>query len=101
MNLSLVAASLLAAAPMNTIGASTESTGAKSTPILEHPYDDPLQQSIPFGIRSFYLAPWRAYMDTWPANQFLGCLGINFNVGADDAEATAQVLAAAGFPLAR
>jgi hypothetical protein len=40
-------------------------------------------------------------MDTWPANQFLGCLGVNFNVGADDAEATAQVLAAAGFHSAR
>jgi hypothetical protein len=68
---------------------------------LEGLYEDPLQQAVPFGRRSFYLAPWRAYMDTWPARQFLDCLGINFNVSPTEAEATAQVLSAAGFCSAR
>lgn len=68
---------------------------------LEGPYEDPQQQAIPFGRISFYLAPWRAYMDTWPAQQYLGCLGINFNVPFQDAKATATVLAEAGFRSAR
>lgn len=32
------------------------------------PYEDRLQQEIPFGRRSYFLSPWRAYMDTWPAD---------------------------------
>ena len=47
---------------------------------LEGAYEDPRQQEIPFGRVSFYLTPWRAYMDTWPANRYLSSLGINFNV---------------------
>src|SRR5215831_7602143 len=61
---------------------------------LDGPYEDPRQQGIPFGgRRSFYLIPWRAYMDTWPAKQYLDCLGINFNVNSADAKAVATVLA--------
>jgi hypothetical protein len=68
---------------------------------LAGPYEDPLQQEIPFGQRSYYLVPWRAYMDTWPARTFLDCLGVNFNVSADEADATAAVLAEAGIRSAR
>jgi len=68
---------------------------------LAGPYADPLQAQVAFGKRSFYLAPWRAYMDTWPATQYLDCLGINFNVGANEAEAVATVLAEAGIRSAR
>jgi hypothetical protein len=71
------------------------------TATLDTPYDDLRQQAIPFGLRSFYLAPWKAYLDTWPASQYLNCLGINFNVDSKDAQATAQVLAEAGFRSAR
>src|SRR4051812_23089610 len=63
---------------------------------LAGPYEDRLQQEIPFGARSYYLSPWRAYMDTWPAGRFLECLGINFNVEEKEAEATAEVLGQAG-----
>ncbi len=62
---------------------------------LRGPYVDLLQQQIPFGARSFYLNPWRAYMDTWPASQYLNCLGINFNVNADQAWFTARKMWAA------
>jgi hypothetical protein len=37
---------------------------------LPAPYIDPRQQEINFGIYSFYLQPWRAYMDTWDKNRF-------------------------------
>ena len=42
---------------------------------MEGPYEDPRQQEIPFGRVSFYLTPWRAYMDTWPAQRYLSSLG--------------------------
>ena len=61
-----------------------------------------MQADIPFGRRSYYLAPWRAYMDTWPAAAFLGCLGTNFNVGdPKEFEPTAQVLSEAGITSGR
>lgn len=68
---------------------------------LDGPYEDPLQQQVPFGRRSFYLAPWRAYLDTRPASCYLDALGINFNVGAAEAPAVATVLAEAGVRSAR
>jgi hypothetical protein len=64
-------------------------------------YEDPRQQAIPFGRVSFFLTPWRAYMDTWPAAQYLNSVGINFNVPFMDAKPTARVLADAGFRSAR
>lgn len=83
---------------LDQIGQWPEGTPAAA---LEEPYENPPQQAIPFGRISFYLAPWRAYMDTWPAQQYLDCVGINFNVPFQDAKATATVLAAAGFRSAR
>lgn len=74
---------------------------APKAAVLREPYNDLRQQAIPPGLRSFFLAPWRAYLDTWPARQYLDCLGINFNVQDVDAEATARVLADAGFCSAR
>ena len=75
--------------------------GGEEEAKLEGRYEDPRQQEIPFGRVSFYLTPWRAYMDTWPAEQYLGSLGINFKVPPADAKATARVLALAGFRSAR
>jgi len=84
---------------LNEIGTSQ---GRVTDAKLDGPYEDPRQQEIPFGgQRSFYLTPWRAYMDTWPAKQYLDCLGINFNVNSVDAKAVATVLADAGFRSAR
>ena len=68
---------------------------------LEGPYEDPRQQEIPFGRVSFYLAPWRAYMDTWPARQYLDCLGINLKTPLPALKGTAKVLSEAGFCSAR
>jgi hypothetical protein len=56
---------------------------------------------MPFGTRSFWLQPWRAYLDTWSASRLLESVGINFNVSPQQAEATAQLLHDSGFKLAR
>src|SRR5258708_32529210 len=101
MHMSLATALLLFVAALSTIAGTSDGAEAINTAAIERRYEDPLQQSIPSGIRSFYLAPWRAYLDTWPVKQFRDCLGINFNVPAADAAATAQVLAEAGFRSAR
>src|ERR1700676_93615 len=75
--------------------------GGEEEAKLEGPYEDPRQQEIPFGRISFYLAPWRAYMDTWPARQYLDCLGINLKTPVPALKATTKVLAEAGFCSAR
>src|SRR5690349_4262141 len=65
-------------------------------------YTDPSQLTdLSFADRSHWLQPWRAYMDTWPATRMLDAVGMNFNVGAADAPATAHLLADSGFRLAR
>ncbi|MGI6495471.1 MAG: hypothetical protein ACOX5G_05195 [Kiritimatiellia bacterium] len=64
---------------------------------LETPYEQPLQAEIAFGLRSYYLQPWRAYMDTWPASRWLEMPGVTFG----GAPATARLLAEAGFRSAR
>jgi hypothetical protein len=83
---------------LNEIGTSQ---GQVTDATLDGPYEDPRQQEIVAGRHSFFLTPWRAYMDTWPAKQYLDCLGVNFNVNSRDAVATATVLADAGFRSAR
>ncbi len=69
--------------------------------VTEDPIDPKFLTAAPFGSSSFWIQPWRAYLDTWPASRLLDSLGINFNVRAPEAEATAQLLAESGFKLAR
>ncbi len=80
-------------------GSSEQSEGAGGT--LTDPIDPRYLTETPFGTTSFWIQPWRAYMDTWPASRLLESLGINFNVSAPQAEATAQLLQDSGFKLAR
>ena len=69
---------------------------------LEGPYEDPKQAAVPFGRKSYYLVPWLAWMDTWPARRFLRMPGVNFNVREPRAyEPVAEVLADAGITSAR
>lgn len=60
-------------------------------------YEDPIQQEIPFGRHSYFLSPWRAYMDTQPVSQYLNALGVGFNPDAREADAVGQLLQEAGF----
>jgi hypothetical protein len=68
---------------------------------VNDPIDPRFLTSLPFGTRSFWLQPWRAYLDTWPASRLLESVGINFNVAPQAADATAQLLGESGFRLAR
>ncbi|MGI6496085.1 MAG: hypothetical protein ACOX5G_08360 [Kiritimatiellia bacterium] len=93
-------AALLALAlgpPLASRAASVPAAGA-TTARLAGPYEDPRQSEVNFGQRSYYLTPWRAYMDTWPASRWFEMPGVNFG---DGAETTARLLAEAGFRSAR
>jgi hypothetical protein len=74
---------------------------AESGKTVTDPIDPRFLTDDPFGTRSFWLQPWRAYLDTWPASRLLEAVGINFNVSPADAEDTAQLLQDSGFKLAR
>ena len=69
--------------------------------VLADPIDPANLTKLPFGRRSFWLQPWRSYLDTWPANRLREALGINFNVTPAEADSTARLLASSGFHLAR
>jgi len=47
-----------------------------TTRALQGPYAQWLQQDVPFGNPSYFLNPWRSYMDTWPASKYLNSLGL-------------------------
>ncbi|HEV7162515.1 MAG TPA: hypothetical protein VGN25_04595 [Solirubrobacteraceae bacterium] len=65
------------------------------------PIDPRFLTDLPFGKTSFWLQPWRAYMDTLPASRLQQALGINFTPDPAQADATAQLLHDSGFELAR
>jgi outer membrane biosynthesis protein TonB len=69
--------------------------------VVRDPIDPGYLTGSPFGTRSFWIQPWRAYLDTWPASRLLGALGINFNVTPAEAEGTARLLQSSGFQLGR
>jgi hypothetical protein len=68
---------------------------------LRDPIDPSQQTALAFGERSHWLQPWRAYLDTMPAQRLRDAPGIGFNVGAAEAPATARLLARSGFKRAR
>jgi hypothetical protein len=63
-------------------------------------YSDPSEE-LQWGTRSHWKQPWRSYLETIPASTLRNAVGINFNVGAKRADATARLLAASGFHRAR
>src|SRR5271166_3591485 len=65
------------------------------------PIDPRYLTDVPFGRTSFWIQPWRAYLDTWPVSHLQDAVGINFNVKDAQAAATARLLHEAGFRLAR
>ena len=69
--------------------------------IVSDPIDPKFLTEVPFGTSSFWIQPWRAYLDTWPASRLIDSLGINFNVTAAEAPDVAQLLQDSGFKLAR
>lgn len=84
-------------------GGSDEPTEGGSTGwnVLNDPIDPTEQTDLAFCDRSFWLQPWRAYLDTPPASALSDALGINFNVTSDEAPAVAQLLGDNDFTHAR
>jgi hypothetical protein len=74
---------------------------AESGETVTDPIDARFLTDVNFGKRSFWLQPWRAYLDTWPASRLTESLGINFPTNPGLAENTAQLLQDSGFKLAR
>jgi len=70
--------------------------GVTASAHLGTPYEDPRQAKIPFGLVSYYMEPWRSYMDTWSGEQWKGFAGANFNADPKYAPALARVLSKAG-----
>ncbi len=65
------------------------------------PIDPRYLTDLKFGATSFWIQPWRAYLDTWPVSRLLDAVGINFNVRAPQAQDVARLLHESGFKLAR
>ncbi|MGI8731387.1 MAG: hypothetical protein ACR2LK_15640 [Solirubrobacteraceae bacterium] len=75
--------------------------GPQGAGTLRDPIDASQLTALDFGERSHWLQPWRAYLDTVPAQRLRDAVGINFNVDAAQAPATARLLARSGFKRAR
>jgi hypothetical protein len=86
--------------PVEAPAESTE-TPAQLSGTVSDPIDPRFLTEVPFGSNSFWVQPWRAYLDTWPASRLLESLGINFEVHAGAEEGVAQLLQDSGFKLAR
>jgi hypothetical protein len=69
--------------------------------VLTDPIDPNFLYRVPFGKTSFWLQPWRAYLDTRPGSELLNGAGVNFNVNPANAEGAAQLLQESGFSLGR
>jgi len=87
--------------PDSTMRAPTTATAGEPGFAFSRPIDRRQQSLLDFGLRSHWLQPWRAYLETVPASRLRSGLGIVFNVEPKEAERTARLLAAAGFRRAR
>jgi hypothetical protein len=83
--------------PALTPAESTSGSGG----VVTDPIDPRYLTVLRFGRISFWVQPWRAYLDTWPAARLTDAVGINFNVAPADAQAVARLLHDSGFKLAR
>jgi hypothetical protein len=87
-------------APASPAPAPTPTTGSFAG-VVSKPIDPSFLTQMPFGTRSHWLQPWRAYLDTPPTSRLRDAIGINFNVTTAQAPAVARLLAASGFRRAR
>jgi hypothetical protein len=65
------------------------------------PIDPRFLTDLPFGRRSFWVQPWRAYLDTWPASRLLEAVGFDFPTNPALAEGTAHLLHDSRYRLVR
>lgn len=68
---------------------------AQENPVA--PYVDPAQLDCPDRKHSFYLEPWRAFLETRPADTLVHGIGINYNVPPEADDLAVRLLAESGF----
>lgn len=68
---------------------------------LSGAYEDPRQVPPTFGILSYFNAPWRGYMDTWPASRWLQFPGVGWTGDAKYQPAQAQLMGECGVRFVR
>ncbi len=61
------------------------------------PYIDPSQLEVPWPKHSFYKIPWRGFLETRKGYDFLGGIGINYNVPPEWDEVAIPLLVGSGF----
>lgn len=61
------------------------------------PYVDPSQLNCPQPRHGFYLEPWRAFLETRPADTLVHGIGINYNLPPEADDWAVRVLAESGF----
>lgn len=61
------------------------------------PYVDPAQLNCPAPKHSFYLEPWRAFLETRPADTLVHGIGINYNAPPETDDLAVRLLAESGF----
>jgi hypothetical protein len=92
---------LAPAAPVSEGSSPSSSPEGAAGALVGDPIDPKFLNEVPFEKTSFWVQPWRAYLDTWPSSHLTESLGINFNVSPTDADSVAQLLHDSGFKLAR
>jgi hypothetical protein len=68
---------------------------AQENPVA--PYVDPSQLDCPGLKHSFYLQPWRAFLETRPADTLVRGIGINYNAPPECDDLAVRLLAESGF----
>lgn len=70
---------------------------------VEKPIDPTQLTSLPFGTRSYWMAPWRSYLTTPPATTLRDGMGVHLNVAynAQETRVVAPLLGASGIRRAR
>ncbi len=51
--------------------------------ILDRYSDSTYLTALPWGSRSHWIQPWRAYVDTWPSERLVDSIGVNYRPDAD------------------
>ena len=85
-----------------TVSVIPATTQAEEWHELTRPIDSSYLTGLPFGTKSHWIQPWRAYMDTPPATRLRDGIGVNFNVPRpNEAQAVAPLLRDSGIRRAR
>lgn len=69
--------------------------------VLKNPINFEFMKQTRFGTKSYWIQPWRAYLETQPASDLTNALGVNLNVTSAIAKPVSQLLEESGFKLAR